>query len=72
VPKADALVMGSEHGMVPTATARSEAQTVILDREVDPKAREVEFGYNQKTYRLVFNAVERRLVDKVEFEVFRK
>jgi len=72
VPKADSLVMNDEHGMVPTAMARGEAQAVLLDRHVNPKAREVEFGYGQRAYRLVFDAVERRGTDLVVFDVFRK
>ncbi len=72
VPKANALVMNDEHGMLPTAMVRGEAQSVLLDRRVDPKSREVEFDHNQKSYRLVFDAVERRFTDLVVFEVFRK
>ncbi len=38
VPKADALVMSDEYGMFPTAMVRNEAQSVLLDRRVDPKS----------------------------------
>lgn len=72
VPKARAAVMEDESDIVPTAVARGEAQSVLLDRRVDPTTREVEFAYNGKTYRLVFDALERRGTDRVIFEVFRK
>lgn len=70
VPRPDALVMRDQRGLLPTASAIAESQSTLLNIHVDPKSRQVDFGHNQRTYRLKFEIVGNQQ-DRVVLEVLR-
>lgn len=61
-----------QSGAMPTALARGEAKKLILDQQIDPtKGKEVDFAYDSKKYRLVFEVIERQnRTDRVVAEIF--